>query len=141
LIAAGGGDQFAAAVLPLPKLRYVFFDAEDGYCRYGLDFRSLGIAVTAGEAIQLPKLEPAFRRRLKDWGVDSAEPVATVILARGGAELPRVAQAFPDADFFLPEDLAPLLESTHLAWRTHAGRAILLRREPARQPAEKGPDR
>jgi hypothetical protein len=94
-------DEFLATTLGLPKVRYVYFGGAESYQRYGLDFRHLGIAVTLDEWRRLPALTPLYQERLRAWGWNSPDPIASVILLRDASELPRLIESSPDADFLL----------------------------------------
>lgn len=68
LILVEVGDQFVAANLGIRGLRYAFVGSEEGYRRYGLDFRWLGIALSVAEYKDRGKWEVEFGPRLKQWG-------------------------------------------------------------------------
>ncbi|MBL8229906.1 MAG: glycosyltransferase family 39 protein [Bryobacterales bacterium] len=101
LLIVDSEDEFAATTLGLRQVRYVYFGGLEGYQRYGLDFRQLGIVVTLEEWKDLKARLPVYRQRLREWGLDSTEPVATVILLRDATELPELLRASPHADFLL----------------------------------------
>lgn len=94
-------DEFVATTLGLPKVRYIYFGDSEGFQRYGLDFRHLGIVVTLKEWRNLAALRPIFAQRLRAWGLHSADPIASVILLRDPTELPGLLAASPKADFLL----------------------------------------
>lgn len=115
-------DEFLATTLGLPKVRYVYFGDAEGYQRYGLDFRHLGIAVTLDEWRRLPALAPLYQARLRAWGLNSPDPIATVILLRDPSELPRLIESSPNADFLLRRRVpAP----THEVRELEGGRVFL----------------
>ncbi len=108
-------DRFYATLLPLAHVRYCYVAPALPARGYGLDFRSMGIMVTAGEFAELARHEPAFRDRLRQWGLDSPEPLATVILARDPDEVARVLAAHPESDFLVPSRLGLSAGGTHEA--------------------------
>ena len=102
LILAGMDDDLYASTLPLPRLRYALIQAPAVDEHYAMDFASMGIVVTAAQFNDLPRWEPAFRLRLHQWGIDSAKPIGTLIVARSLEELKTVVDAHPDSDFLMP---------------------------------------
>src|SRR5262249_7425029 len=99
LILVGLRDDLYASTLPLPRLRYALVGAEAAPAGYGMDFRSMGITLTAQEFDDLPRLEGVFLERLRSWGLDSDAPVGSLILAGSPQELGDVARAHPLSDF------------------------------------------
>lgn len=77
-------DQFYAAALAIPELHYVFTTPGVSAQHGAIDFGYLGIAVTADEFRRLPELRPMYARRLREWGLESDDAIASVILAPGG---------------------------------------------------------
>ncbi|MCS7025557.1 MAG: glycosyltransferase family 39 protein [Bryobacteraceae bacterium] len=94
-------DEFVATTLGLRKVRYVYFGDLEPYRRYGLDFHALGIAVTLEEWRDRKARIPRYLKLLRQWGVDSAEPIASVIVLRDASELPVLIETTPEADFLL----------------------------------------
>jgi hypothetical protein len=137
LIVAGLDDDLYAAVLPLSRVRYLLVGVprlESG--PYRMPFADMGIAVTAAQFSDLPRYQPVFMERLRAWGLDSAEPIGTLILAAGDEDLRRVIDTHPASDFFLPHEFRRLGESTHET--VPAGdHILLLSRMPA--PRESPP--
>jgi hypothetical protein len=80
-------DQFYATDLALPKIHYVFLDPTQHTEHAAMDFGYLGITVTVEEFLKLETLRPVFRERLRSWGLDSDDAIATVILARSRSEI------------------------------------------------------
>ncbi len=107
LILIDPDDQFLATTYPIRKLRYCFLGNEADYRRYALDFRYLGIALSVDEFLTLD--EDLYRRRLREWDLDSSEPIATVIVAKDAADAERLRQARPEADFLVREGGVPKL--------------------------------
>lgn len=132
LILVEPDDQFYATTLRLPRVRYCFLGPEESYRRYGLDFRYLGIALSEDEFRKRAQLEPEFRRRLAEWGLDSSEPIGTVILARTAGEAAALVAAEPGSDFVVPERTRALLPNTHEIREAGPGLLFLLAREATR---------
>ncbi len=114
LILVGMDDDLYAAALPLPRIRYALVRAgvTDGG-PYGMPFGEMGIILSAAQFNDLPRWEPVFRQRLREWGLDSAEPIGTLILAQSVDELAQVIQAHPESDFFLPRSYHSPAQFTH----------------------------
>jgi hypothetical protein len=117
LILVDTDDEFYSSTLPLPKVRYCFRDPDNVTARYAPYYVDLGITVPAAVFDELDRWEPAFRTRLRSWGLDSSEPIATAIVARNDADVIAIIQAHPDSDFYLPAGLEPAVrtatQSTH----------------------------
>jgi 4-amino-4-deoxy-L-arabinose transferase-like glycosyltransferase len=95
-------DQFYSAGLNLPQVRYCYLDPQTKRPKYPLDFEYLGITVTAEQFAHLNELRPTFAQHLREWNLDSTEPIATVILARTEAEIDQLMKTHPEDDFYLP---------------------------------------
>lgn len=102
LILAGMDDDLYATTLPLARLRYALVQAPSTDAQYAMDFASLGVILTAAQFNDFARWEPAFRQRLHLWGVDSAEPIGTLIVARSLEELGAIVNAHPESDFLMP---------------------------------------
>jgi hypothetical protein len=96
-------DDLYASVLPLPKLRYAMVGVATVSGAYAMPFDYLGIVIPASQFNDLARWEPLYRERLHEWGLDSTEPVGTLILLHSPAELSEVIRAHPATDFFIPE--------------------------------------
>jgi hypothetical protein len=103
LIIVEPDDQLYAADLDLPHVQYVYLNPEVTIDAAPLDFSYLGITLTAEQFARLPELRPAFAQRLREWNLDSEEPIATVILAPNQAAIQALIAAHPEYDFFVPE--------------------------------------
>jgi 4-amino-4-deoxy-L-arabinose transferase-like glycosyltransferase len=96
-------DGFYSSVLPLPKVRY-FFVSPAGVPPQGpLDLHYLGIVVSGEEFERLPQFEPAWRDRLREWGLDSSGPIATAIVPKSREEVAQLIATHANLDFLLPE--------------------------------------
>jgi hypothetical protein len=111
LILVGMDDDLYASTLPLAKLRYCLVGANVGGGRYGMDFDRMGIVLTAEQFDGLAQWEPVFRQRLREWGLDSGEPIGTLILAGSPEELARMIRAHPSSDFLLPQQYRAAVEA------------------------------
>jgi 4-amino-4-deoxy-L-arabinose transferase-like glycosyltransferase len=94
-------DQFYSASLPLARVRYLFLDPRPRHRILPLDFQYLGILMMAEDFNRLPELLPQFERRLREFDLNSTEPIATTILARNQDEIAEVVRDHSDADFFV----------------------------------------
>jgi hypothetical protein len=131
LIAAQPDDEFYSATLPLPRLRYCFLDPAGAVAATIPYYPMLGIVLDAQQFSVMPGLLPAYRERLHRWGLDSSEPVGTVIVLRAAGEIAQVAQAAPAADLYLPSEwagLIPELARLYDVVKEPGGRVLLLRR-------------
>ncbi len=113
LILVGADDDLCAAALPLPRLRYCLVGASAAAGPYAMDFPWMGISVTADQFNHLDRWTPVFRARLREWGLDSADPIATLILATSPAELAEVIRAHPSSDFLIPDRYRAAIEGAH----------------------------
>lgn len=105
LIIVAPRDEFVSSTLNLHHVRYVFFDPNPNPYRLPLDFRYLGVTVTVPQFNELARWMPVFRERLAEFGLNSTDPVATVIVARSREEIPVLLAANPDSDFMIDGDL------------------------------------
>ena len=116
LILVDVDDDLYSAALPLAHLRYCLVDARAGAGPYAMDFASMGVSVTADQFNHLDRWVPIFRARLKEWGLDSPSPIATLILAASPEELAGIVRAHPDSDFLVPGRYGAAI---HAAAATH----------------------
>ncbi len=87
-------DQFYSATLALPRVHYLYVDPSGQTNHGAMKFGDMGITVTGEQFRNLDQLRPQFRERMREWGLDSEEALATVILLRDAREA--------DAWFALP---------------------------------------
>jgi 4-amino-4-deoxy-L-arabinose transferase-like glycosyltransferase len=109
LIVAKPDDEFYSMTLPHLRLRYCLPHANRVISAVAPHYLYLGIAVTAAQFADLPRLQPVFAERLSNWGLHSTEPVATAIILKAPEEIGKVMAASPFADFYLPAEWRPLL--------------------------------
>ena len=103
LILLDSGDQFHAALLPLPRVRYANIGPRERRERLPLDFEYLGLTVTELDFERLPDLVPTFAARLREY-YSGAKPLATVILARDEAEVGDLLHLDASVDFACRRD-------------------------------------
>ncbi|MEP6537383.1 MAG: glycosyltransferase family 39 protein [Bryobacteraceae bacterium] len=129
LIVVTPDDEFYSSVLPLPRVRYCYI-AGPPERQYALDFRHLGIVLTAAEYDALDALRPAFVQRLRQWGVPSGGSIGTVILARSPEEVSALIASHPSSDFLLPTAMIDrAAAASHSVIPATAARAFLLARQ------------
>ncbi|MGA2271086.1 MAG: glycosyltransferase family 39 protein [Bryobacteraceae bacterium] len=104
-------DDLYASTLPLAKLRYCLVGASQTGGQYGMNFADMGISLTAAQFDGLAQWEPVFRQRLREWGLDSGEPIGTLILAGSPEELAQMIRAHPSTDFLLPQRYRAAVEA------------------------------
>jgi hypothetical protein len=121
-------DQFYSACLGLPQVHYVYLDS--GPPRHtALDLPYLGILITAQEFARLSELRPEYERRLREWGLDSGDPIATTILAPTEDSLGAMIREHPESDIFLPGSFVLRDQGVHQTWPMRGTRAFLLSRK------------
>jgi hypothetical protein len=139
LILGDPDDGFSSACLDLPKVRYLFLDASYQRRTYALDFDYLGVVVTASDFARLPEvgaqaLRPQFEQRLRDWGLDHGDPIATVILAPTLGQIQALVHDHPGSDFLLPVEWAANDAGVHEILPIGDGKELLLSREVVHRP-------
>ena len=103
-------DDFYASVLPLPRIRYALVSPGAQIdSKSGVPFGFLGITLEARQFKDLTRWEPIYGSRLREWGLDSGNPVGSLIVARSVEELAEMIRTHPQDDFFLPEYFHPAL--------------------------------
>jgi hypothetical protein len=138
LILVDPDDEFWDATIPLPKFRYCFRDPNHYTVLYQPQYVDLGITVYPAVFNDMGRWEPVFRERLRAWGLDSTEPMATSIVADTDADVLKVIQSHPATDFYVPADLLPaaaeVSKSTHELVQVSANRSFLLARVSPESP-------
>ena len=71
----------------------------------------MDITVTVDQFNHLARYTPAFRDRLRQWGLDSGAPIATLITAHGAADLTALVRAHPESDFLISAFYRKAVES------------------------------
>jgi hypothetical protein len=137
LILVAADDDFYAAVLPLPHVRYLLHDPENHVGKYAPYFEYLGVTVPARQFLDMEELRRTYGERLRDWGLPSIKSLATMVVARERSELADVIRARPEADFYVPADWRSFLgpaDSTHDVVEARDRLFLLSRRVPADAP-------
>jgi hypothetical protein len=120
LVLYGFDDGLYATALPLPRIRYELLSpAARLDSPQGMPFGRMGITLEARQFNELARWEPMYVERLREWGLQSAEPIGSLIVARSTDELNEIVRRHPQTDFFLPEYLHPALlglQQTHEEW-------------------------
>ena len=57
--------------------------------------------MTSEQYLNLPVLKAQFVERLRSWGLDSDEPIATTIVAHSDEEIGELIRSRPNSDFLL----------------------------------------
>ncbi len=108
LIVGDPDEQFYSACLGLPRVRYLYIDpgvhtaSANAREPRSLDFEYLGVTMTSADFDGLAQVRPQFEQRLREWGLESGDPIATVILAPAMEQVEALIHDHPDADFFVP---------------------------------------
>jgi Dolichyl-phosphate-mannose-protein mannosyltransferase len=103
LISADMGDDLYASVLPLARLRYAIVSPSMSGGTYSLlDLAGMGISMTASDFDRLEDRKPAFRQKLREWGVHSDEAIGSLIVAANDHELMNLVRSHPLSDFLFP---------------------------------------
>ncbi len=126
LMLVSSDDDFYATTLSLPKIRYLWLDPENRTAAYGPHFVYLGITMPADQFNDLPRWRELYRERLRSWGLDSDEPLATAIVARTQDEIADLIARHPDSDFYLPVEWSQYGTKTHKIVPLSAQKALLL---------------
>ena len=137
LILVDADDYFYASTLPLASVRYYFFDPAQTIRKSFPHYWYLGIIISLEDFEHLKQLRPTYAARLKAWGLNSAEPVATSIVSISHEGLLRLIRASPQSDFYLPARDLPMVEcfvaTTHRTVSLANDRALLLASNSSRQ--------
>jgi len=110
LVLVDTDDELYSAVLPLPKIHYCWIDPNGLVERLVPYYVELGITVTAAQFDDMEHREPIFRERLRAWGLNSSEPIATAVVAQSDADVAKIVAAHSTADFYLPARFRAVLE-------------------------------
>jgi hypothetical protein len=103
-------DELYSAALPLPKIHYCWVDPSGLVERLVPYYVELGITVSAAQFDDMERWEPVFQERLRKWGLNSADPIATAVVAQSDADVAMIVAAHPTADFYLPARFRATLE-------------------------------
>jgi hypothetical protein len=143
LILVAPDDDFYSATLPLPKVRYCWVAPLEAIARYSPHNVYLGVTVTAEQFLALDRWKPQFEESLRDWKLDSTEPLATAIVAASEAGVLQMIQTHARSDFFLPAGMRGSIEAavpgTHQLVAATQERFFLLANQT--QPVARRPQR
>lgn len=107
LFVMGLNDEFYALTLPLARVRYAWIDPDGIAARNRPHLFHLGVVQQAGTAGE----EAIHASRLRAWGLDSTEPLASAFVGRTAGELASLVPRHPQADFLISRDIARALPS------------------------------
>jgi 4-amino-4-deoxy-L-arabinose transferase-like glycosyltransferase len=96
-------DDLYASALPLAGLRYALVSGNMSGGQLTMDFPGMGITMSAEQFDNFDAWAPHFRAVLRQWGLNSSEPLGRLIVAATPAQMMDVARTHPLADFFVPE--------------------------------------
>ncbi len=131
-------DEFYSAALPLPHVRYCFRMDPHTTRQAPLDLWGLGVIVTASDFETLQERTPAFRKNLRNIGLDSSEPIGTAIVVSNDDEIYNMIQSHPEVDFLVPTNFLKLsLQSNHLKVVVSAKHTLLAARNFSPSPTRK----
>ena len=128
LILVGMDDDLYASTLPLARLRYGLISPGLPAAPYLMPFDEMGIILTSPQFNDLPRLEPEFRQRLHDWGLNSGDAIGTLVLAPSMDALAETIRAHPRSDFLLPDTDRVAAGTTHEIVEVQPGHLLLLAR-------------
>ncbi|MEO8593030.1 MAG: glycosyltransferase family 39 protein [Candidatus Solibacter sp.] len=137
LIVLDLADDLYASILPLGKLRYATVTPVTVPAGpYAMPFAEMGIALTVDQFDRLPELTPAFRERLRQWGMALDAPIGTLITAHSEAEIGALVRAHPEIDFLAPVRYRAAVEEVPQVLRQASKEfLLLLSRVPKRREA------
>ena len=140
LISVEPDDEFYSTTLRLPRVRYCFLDPAGAVAHAVPHYRQLGIILDVGQFTALPILLHGFEQTLQEWGLNSTEPIGSVIVLHSPTEMVNIFRARPGSDFYLPSsweaDVSAVAQSTHDLVRYSAGRIFFLSRSAHQRPRE-----
>lgn len=125
-------DEFYSFVLPGLRVHYCFVDPDGRIANYASHFRTLGIIVSGDEFLHMAEWQPLFAERLRKWGLESREAVASLILVSAVSDAIEIIRQRSDIDFEIPKSLLPdpaaAMISSHDIKDAGPGRVFLLAR-------------
>jgi dolichyl-phosphate-mannose-protein mannosyltransferase len=136
LVIVSPEDEFYAAVVDLPKIRYVYLTPLDA-TKTSEFFYRLGMIVSDEEFCSLDRLLPVYEQRLRAWKLpENLHPEATLIDSGSVSKLAEIIRCSPDRDFMIPESLRDIATAAAATTHTPAddGRFFLLSKRSSRRP-------
>jgi hypothetical protein len=135
LVIVDAVDDLYASALSLPALHYAVAPPQSSGIRNGVPFERLGIAVTVDEFRNLEHLRPLFLSRLREWKLDTAEPIASLVIARSPQELGALIRESPSTDFLLPDRYRSTFADSGHTLIPAGDYSFLLAPEPVTRPS------
>jgi len=117
LIAVNSDDEFYASALPIAKIQYCNLDPGQLTRRYAPHYAYLGITVSVDQFNNMEDWEPRFKERLLEWGLHTASPIATNIMAATVDEIVRLIETHNRSDFYLPTKIVRVIPAETLSTR------------------------
>jgi 4-amino-4-deoxy-L-arabinose transferase-like glycosyltransferase len=128
LILVGMDDDLYASTLPLARLRYALIMASLPSSSYVMPFDEMGIILTSSQFNDPSRWEPEFHQRLHEWGLDSAGPIGSLVLAPSMDALAETIRSHPHSDFLLPDTDRAAVGPTHEVVEVQPRHLLLLAR-------------
>ena len=96
-------DEFYSLLLPLPRVHYGLIDRGRASIHQPINWRSLGVIVTADQFADQRAWWPLFRERLTAFGLSAQrDPRATTVLIPETFAPAALVAAHPELDFYAP---------------------------------------
>jgi hypothetical protein len=132
-------DEFYSAVLPIPHVRYAWLDPSGSTPTLNPYLHYLGIVLAPDEFQNLARDQEMYHQRLREWKLDSTEPLGTAVYARNADELKPLILSRPHSDFFAPREvlngIADRVTVSHQVVDAPEDRILLLAKEPSGERA------
>jgi hypothetical protein len=105
LFVMGVNEEFYALSLPLGRVRYGWIDPAGIIAETRPHLFHLGVV----QHVKSPGETRVYESRLRDWGLDSTEPLASSLVARTTEELAAIIPRYPHADFLISREITEKL--------------------------------
>jgi hypothetical protein len=126
-------DEFYSSTIPLSRVRYVYVDPAGTILHTVPHYGPLGILLSADQFADSSVLIPQFREHLSSWGLNSVEPVGSLITLRARGDLLDLIRLRAESDFYLPaswlSELGRPPDEAFELWRYSDERVFLLSRK------------
>jgi len=126
LVIVDAEDQFHATTLPLPRVRYAFPGSGQPAEGFALDFRRMGIVVSAANFKQGDLHRAHYRQQMLRWGLPNDRAYASVIAFASSEQLGDLIRSSPGIDFLLHEKFQAYLTSVPHSIVTNSRPVLLL---------------
>jgi hypothetical protein len=107
LYVLGIDDELYSAVLPLHHVRYGWIDPTNSVEHQYPHLAYLGILIPAAAMPELSQKLTLYRDRLRAWGHNSTEGIATGFSANDAAGLVQLIHHHPESDFLVAKEILP----------------------------------